>query len=237
MARMKCVLVLVMLAACGDSKPVIHVTGDNICDQIATAACYDMYRCCDDSVIDERLGTSSVPTQDVCVNDLRGTCESDPELAKVQASVAARHMSFDANALTACLNALVEPADRCTSATIPWASACMTSAWVGIVPLNGTCANSLECADPTTYCGTMMSSCVPKPHAAQPCTPGGCTPGTWCSSGNTCRAVTAHGAACTVDEECGPDFACAADGTCEAIAPPASVSYCDAAMESMTVVP
>ena len=38
---MKRLYLLVTLAACSESKPIIHVTKDNICDQIATAACYE----------------------------------------------------------------------------------------------------------------------------------------------------------------------------------------------------
>lgn len=228
----------VVAVACSDSKPKVEVTKDNLCDQIAKVACYDMYRCCDDSQIESTLMTTSVPAQASCEDTLRGGCEQDPELVRVQASVAAGHMAFDAAALNTCLTALLEPADRCASsdATPPWAAACMTVAWTGVVPINGMCDYSDECADPSTYCATSRT-CVPRPHNGQPCNPGGCTPGTYCDPGNVCRTDVAHGGACTADVQCGDGFSCAVDGSCRPAPVDTAGDYCTAATVSIGLEP
>jgi len=229
-------LVILMLAACSDDKPSVAVTAGNICEQVAMVACYDMYRCCDDSQIEAQLGTTSVPTQDACAGSVRDACAANPDLAKFSDSVANQHMTFDASVVNACLHALLEPGSTCVISGIPpWVSACMASAWTGTVPSGAPCAYDRECANAEDYCGTAMLVCVPKPHQGQPCNPGGCTPGTYCA-GSTCMNLTSINGPCATDPQCGPGNHCASDGSCQPIPVTTTTDYCEAASVSTTQI-
>ena len=112
----------------------------------------------------------------------------------------------------------------------------MASAWAGKVALGNPCTADRECADAANYCGTAMRVCVPKPHAGQPCNPGGCTPGTYCA-GSTCMNVTSINGTCATDPECGPGNHCATDGSCQPIPVTNTTDYCEAASVSTMQIP
>src|SRR5436190_19316060 len=75
---------LATAAGCGGA-PSIHTSLDNLCDQIAAVACYDMYQCCAPDAIETLLETTTRPTEAGCRESLKTRCVSGtaPERLRV----------------------------------------------------------------------------------------------------------------------------------------------------------
>jgi len=202
--------VLVVLAGCGSKGPEIDTTQDNVCDQIAEVACFDMYQCCSEGEIERVLMVSDPRTEADCQSDLRTRCKR--ELADLDFSIKNKHVKFDAKVMNDCLRAFVAPENTCATveAVKPWAMACMTSAWTGIVAAGSACDFSYECAA-DSFCASNRT-CTALPTETMPCSIQGCARGLFCDTaavgGPVCHALLDSGVACTSTSQCQKGLFC-----------------------------
>jgi hypothetical protein len=208
-------LALASLVACGSdsTKPSINATKDNVCDQIAQVACYDMYQCCSEGEIEHDLNVTDPRTEDQCRDDIRRLCER--RLATVEASLTAGRVTFDTGTMNTCLKAIVAPDNECATVAdkLPWTDACMMSAWVGNVAVGGACFYSFECAgDGAAYCAP-NETCTALPSSGQPCAQQGCALGFYCDFTNDqCKTLQGQGGTCTSNTQCMKDLFCDLSG-------------------------
>jgi Dickkopf N-terminal cysteine-rich region len=202
--------VFVVLVSCGNHGPDIDTTQDNVCDQIAEVACFDLYQCCSEGEIERTLMVSDPRTQAECQSDLTTRCKR--VIADLDFSIKNKHEKFDAKVMNDCLKEFVAPENTCvTVETVkPWAMACMTSAWTGTVATGGTCDFIYECA-PNNFCGTNRV-CTALPTEAMPCSVQGCASGLFCDNaaagGPVCRALLGTGIPCTSANQCQKGLFC-----------------------------
>jgi hypothetical protein len=229
--------VLVVLAGCGSNGPEVSTTQDNVCEEIAQVACFDMYQCCSEGEIESVLGVNDPRTETDCESDLRTRCER--QVADFDFSIKNKHVRFDAKAMNACLKEFVAPSGTCVTveAAKPWAEACMTSAWVGIVDVGGTCDFPYECtAD--SFCAANRT-CTALATANMPCSSATCASGLFCdfaaAGGAVCHPLLGAGAACTGLGQCQKELFCdtaAPIGSRTCTAPHANGETCDNASGS-----
>jgi len=193
-----------VLAACGGNGPNVSTNQDNVCDQIAQVACFDMYQCCSEGEIESILMVNDSRTEPDCESDLRTRCQR--KVADFDFSIKNKHVKFDSSAMDACLKAFVAPSNTCVTveSVTPWAMACMTSAWVGTVEVGGTCDFGYECAE-NSFCGPNRV-CTALQTESMPCTGQNCASGLFCDiaavGGAVCHAQLAAGTACTSTTQC-----------------------------------
>jgi len=218
--RHKLVIVFLVMAACGgDGKPQIGANKDNVCSQIASVTCYNLYQCCSEGQIESFLKVSDPRTEEQCITDVTRLC--DQQIGLVDASIKAGRVTFDSATMNACLKALVAPDGTCSSvgSMLPWATACMNSAWVGAVAVGGMCLHGFECANPTGAFCASNQTCTALPTEGMPCVNGvQCAGGFFCGAG-TCRAQLAAGGMCNSNQECQKGNFCntAQPRVCEAV--------------------
>lgn len=201
--RHQIVIALCVVMGCsgGNNKPQINATKDNVCNQTASVACYNMYQCCSEGQIEKFLNVSDPRTESECVSDLSRLC--DQQIGIVDASIAAGRMTFDASTMNNCLKALIAPDNSCSSvgSMLPWAAACMTSAWVGVVAVGGACSHNFECANPdAAYCAPNQV-CTALPTEGMSCAGQNCAAGFYCGGG-TCHAQLPAGGMCAANQQC-----------------------------------
>jgi hypothetical protein len=194
---------LITLGCGGDGKPSVSANKDNVCDQIANVACYNLYQCCSEGQIESYLKVTDPRSEADCVTDVTRLCEQ--KIGVVDASITAGRVTFDEKIMNACLKALIVPDDACSSvgSVLPWAEACMDPAWVGTVAVGGMCSRGFECANPgSAYCAPNQT-CTALPTEGMQCAgPGvGCAQGFYCGGG-TCHAQIASGGVCTSNLQC-----------------------------------
>ena len=230
--------VLVVLAGCGSSSPDVSTTQDNVCDQIAEVACFDMYQCCSEGEIESILMVSDPRAEVDCQTDLRTRCER--QAADLDFSIKNKHVRFDAKVMNACLKEFVAPSGACVTveAAKPWTEACMTSAWVGIVDVGGTCDFPNECtAD--AFCAPNRT-CTARVTENMPCSSAVCASGLFCDfaavGGAVCHPLLGAGAPCTGLDQCQKDLFCdtAQFGSRTCTAPHANGETCDNSFGSCT---
>lgn len=223
---------LVVLVSCGGNGPDVDTTQDNVCDQIAEVACFDMYQCCSEGEIERTLGVSDPRTQPECQSDLATRCKR--VIADLDFSIKDRHVKFDAKAMNDCLKEFVAPENTCVTveAMKPWAAACMTSAWTGTVAAGSACDFSYECATDNFCAANRM--CTALPTESMPCSAQGCASGLFCDTaavgGPVCRALLGSGVACTSASQCQKGLFCdtsAPVGMRNCTAPHANGETCD----------
>jgi len=147
--RVAFVIGLSCVIACssnGNGPPNVDTSADNLCDQIAAVACYDLYQCCPEGLIEQALEIQNPESQDQCESDLHKQCVR--ALVTFESSLAAKRVTFDASVMNACLKALLPPSNECATVdtTLPWTDACMMSPWTGNVADGGMCFYNFECA-------------------------------------------------------------------------------------------
>jgi hypothetical protein len=202
---------LLALVACGgnsapsNDRPKIGTTKDNVCDQVAAVACYDLYACCTQGQIERLLNITEPESVSQCRDDVKRACQVkfEPQMFAVTQNRAV----FDATVMDACLTALLAPDGGCATigAAVPWIDACMTGAWTGAVVDAGHCNFSFECATSGRFCSPGQV-CAPRPIAGEPCGTG-CAAGNFCSGG-ICVAQLSPGAACSSSIDCQKDLYC-----------------------------
>jgi hypothetical protein len=203
------VIAVVVAAACGSSdnpKPSVSANKDNVCNQIADVACYDLYQCCSEGQIERYLNVADPRTEDQCKSDVTRLCEQ--KIGTVDSSIQAGKVTFDSSTMNACLKALLPPDNECSSVStmLPWAAACMDSAWVGTVAVGGMCSYPFECAGTDVYCAANQT-CTMLPGNNMACSAAGCATGFYCGGG-TCRAQGAVGAMCQNARQCAKGLYC-----------------------------
>lgn len=207
-------------AACGDDSVTVSGTQDNFCDQIADVACHNLYQCCTESEIESRLGVTDPRTELQCREDYKLRCERGA--ADAHSAIKAGTLTFDAAKFNSCLEAILAPADVCSSieATpqdVPWVTGCKDTPFVGTVAVGGACVFQTtssstwsECAGfPDTYCAPSLK-CTARPTAGFPCSSTiACASAYYCqSSTNTCAPKLAAGAPCQSSAQCDKDLFC-----------------------------
>jgi hypothetical protein len=202
--------VLVVLIGCGSNGLDINTTQDNVCDQIAEVACFDMYQCCSEGEIEGVLMVSDPRTQADCQSDLATRCRR--LAADLDFSIKNKHVKFDSKIMNDCLQEFVAPSNTCVTVepVKPWAMACVTSAWTGIVEIGEACDFSYECAK-DSFCAANRH-CLALAKENQSCLTQSCASGLFCDTlavgGPVCRALLAAGAACTSNTECQKSLFC-----------------------------
>src|SRR5213078_1615814 len=168
----------VVVTACGGGRPDISTTQDNVCDEVATVACFNMYKCCSEGEIERFLGVSDPRTIDQCHSDVHAICER--QLATIDFSVKNKRVRFDSKLMNDCLDAFLAPEDSCVdiAQAKPWTAACMQSAWVGVVANAGACDFGYECIKDSFCSASRM--CAALPTDGMPCGIQGCASGFYC---------------------------------------------------------
>lgn len=206
------VFALLLISACGGDggKPDVSANKDNVCDQIAAVACYDLYQCCSEGQIENYLGVADPRSESECTNDVRRLCEQ--QIGIVDASITGGRVTFNASSMNSCLKALLAPDDSCSTVgtSLPWAAACMESAWEGTVAAGGMCSYRFECAGKESYCAANQT-CTPLPTDGMACSQAGCATGFYCAGG-TCRTQAASGAQCNTNQQCQTGLYCSGGG-------------------------
>jgi Dickkopf-like protein len=199
------------MIGCGgdDGGPSIGTTQDNVCDQVAEVACFNMYQCCSESEIEDFLSVTDPRTQDQCREDVQTICKR--QMATLDFSLKNKHVTFDAKVLDTCLKAIVAPAGSCVSveSMAPWTEACMTSAWTGAVAVAGACDFGYECAK-DSFCNPNRI-CTALPTVGMTCSlqsaQQSCASGLFCDAG-ICHALLAAGGSCTSTTQCQKGLFC-----------------------------
>ncbi|HUS29201.1 MAG TPA: hypothetical protein VMZ53_11840 [Kofleriaceae bacterium] len=201
-----------LAAACGgDSSVDISTNQDNFCEQIADVVCHNLYQCCTESEIEDRLSVSEPRTEAQCRQDYSRLCQRGG--ADVRDSLQDGRITFDPAKLNGCLEAILAPTDTCSAvaeATVPWKEACKDAPWVGTVAVGAACLFPFDCAGaPDAFCGPDLK-CKMKPTAGFPCsTSNPCASAYYCQpTTSTCAPKVAAGAACTSSTQCGTDLFC-----------------------------
>jgi hypothetical protein len=194
------------LAACGDEGVSVDADQNNVCGEIAEVACHNLYSCCSEGEIEDFLGVSEPRTEEQCREDLTRLC--DRNTGSLQDSIEDGRVRFEDTRMNDCLSALVAPDGVCVDvvAELPWAMACMDSAWVGTVQIDGTCIFAHDCAGaPDNFCAPNQK-CAAKPTAGFPCGTG-CASDFYCMTG-ICQPRLAVGGPCTTTSQCQDDLFC-----------------------------
>ncbi len=197
---------LVLIAACGDDGIDIETSSDTVCAEIAEVACHNMYQCCTEGEIQDYLEVSEPRTQDQCRVDVERACIRTT--ATLQHSISENKVRFDSQIMNTCLQSLAAPEGTCADVVdaLPWTEACMTTAWVGIVPVDGECKFAHECGGaPDSFCAPNQT-CKLKPGHGEPCG-SGCSSGTYCSLG-ICQPRLPVGGQCMSTTMCQKDLFC-----------------------------
>src|SRR5262249_2992948 len=136
----------VLIVGCGHNGPDINATQDNICDEVASVACWNMYTCCTESQIENFLMVTDPRTVDQCHADIHARCLR--HVAQINFSIKNKHLKFDSKIMNDCLNELVAPSGACVSleSKLPWTELCMQSAWSGLVADGSPCDFPDECS-------------------------------------------------------------------------------------------
>lgn len=179
-----------VIAGCS-SKPDIHTTADNVCDEVAAALCYDMSQCCGGDQLAQLLGSGAS-----CHAVIAQRCTA--AMAPDRFSLAKGNVVFDGTRMDACLDEL-EMDDSCMANGPPWAEVCAISPWLGTVAPGGTCNNPHECATGTSCLGQI---CQDAGQIDAPCqTSLECDLGLVCD-GNVCSPPAPNGGICGSDAGC-----------------------------------
>ncbi len=215
---MKRLVVCALLVACADDDsgggPIAI---EDLGTRLAQVSCQKVFDCCTDAEIMSQfmnIKYMGVPitTFDQCVGFTAGFFNM-LALPQWQASIAAGRMEYDAAAAGGCVSA---------SASLSCSEYAALSNGSGNTSLAGTCQpflipkveNGGACSDDeectSDNCvqtsSSMDGTCQAMPGAGEPCD-GSCIDGYYCgfASGETtetCLALVANGAPCTLDEEC-----------------------------------
>ena len=196
---------VVMIGCGGDGRPNISATQDNLCDEIAEVACYNMYQCCSESEIEDFLMVTDPRTEEQCREDVHTVCER--QLTTINFSLDNKRVRFDEKVMNKCLDALVPPDGACTSITSmkPWAEACMESSWLGTVSDGGQCDFPYECGK-DSFCNPSRV-CTALPGDGMACSAQGCASGLYCGVG-VCHPLLAEGGMCTSTLQCEKGLFC-----------------------------
>jgi len=202
-----CGFVSALLAvACGGGVNV-STSASNVCNEIAEVACHNLYQCCTEGQIESYLGVSEPRSEEQCREDVFRRCKRAS--VTLDASIEAGRVRFSPELMNTCLDAIVAPGDACGEVVmqLPWEDACLESAWVGVVELQGACFFNHDCAGaPDNFCAPNQK-CTAKPTAGFPCGTG-CASAFYCGTGGICQPKVAVGGPCLSSLQCQKDLFC-----------------------------
>jgi len=203
------VIVMIGCGGGGDGHPAIRTSQDSVCDDVAEVACYNMYRCCSESEIEDILSVTDPRTQDECHEDVVTLCKRN--LVTIDFSIKNKHLKFDAEIMNKCLEAIVAPTDTCSaiSSMEPWTEACLESAWSGTVEPGGACDFPNECTK-DNFCSAGRL-CTALPAEGMACSIQGCASGLYCDATevpSVCHAQLAAGGPCSSVVQCQKGLYC-----------------------------
>jgi hypothetical protein len=197
-----------LLVGCQDGIKV-DAEEDSFCEEYAEVACYNMYRCCSERLIEQELGVSEPRTEEQCREDKRRNCERSS--ASLRDSLKAGRVTFEAAAFNECLSTVIAPDDTCSTyvTELPWETPCEAQVWVGTVGMGGACFFDHDCAGSpnSAECGPDQK-CIALPTSGFPCPTGECAEGFFCGPNTICTAQLAEGAPCTGSNQCKEDLFC-----------------------------
>lgn len=207
--RLACVAVIGLLAGCQEGIS-IDASESNFCDELAEVACHNMYQCCSEAQIENELGVSEPRTEAQCREDKKRLCIRSS--ASLRDSLAAGRVELKADALNACLDAMLAPDGTCSTYVdeLPWLEACKQQAWVGKVAAGGACFFDHDCAGApkNAECG-VDQKCAALPGVGSPCLNGTtCAEDFFCGPGSVCAQRLAENAPCTNSDECQENLFC-----------------------------
>jgi hypothetical protein len=197
---------VVFAIGCGDEGVNIDTNDSNVCDEVAEVACHNLYQCCTEGEIESRLKVSEPRTELQCREDISRACERDT--ASLAFSIQEGRVRFDGEVMNGCLSALVAPENTCAEVlpALPWTEACMNTAWVGTVAVDGACFFNVECAGaPDNFCAPNRK-CQARPGHGQPCG-SGCASQFYCTGG-LCQPRLPAGGLCAQTSECQTGLFC-----------------------------
>ncbi len=194
---------VVLMFGCGDDG--ISTNKDNVCEEIAKVACFDVYSCCAEGEIEQFLDVNEPRSETDCRADVGRRCKR--AMANEAHSFEQKRVTFDSRVMNNCLESLTAPDGTCATieAKLPWAEACASNAWVGAVADGAECEHGYECASIDSFCSG-SKKCVAKPGNGQPCGPG-CKSGLFCN-GATCEPLVGAGQSCTSSAQCTTGLFC-----------------------------
>lgn len=234
--------VLGVAAACGGDGVDVNTSASNFCSEIADVICHNMYQCCTESEIEQKLRVSDPRTENQCREDLTRSCDRNSQT--LRDSLDAGRVKLDAARLNDCLNAVLAPGEACgtVETEIPWKEACSTTPWVGLVQPLGSCFFNFDCAGyPDAVCGPDQK-CKLKGTTGSPCA-GGCASDYYCA-GQTCAPKGDVGGMCTSDLQCNTKKNLFCDvpptltmGTCAVTGPAGTACRENSACQSSDCVP
>ena len=232
------------LIACGSDNgpPSISTSADNLCDQIAAVACYDLYDCCSEGEIERDLNIQNPESQDQCNEDVSKLCERS--FATVESSLAANRVTFNPSLMNDCLKSLLPTGDVCATVDtmLPWTAACKMTPFTGNVADGSMCFYTFECAGtgPSTSFCAPDQTCKALPTNGMPCSTEGCAAGNYCDPTATCKPLQSMGGTCTSTTECATGLFCdttTGPGTCEMLLAGGDACTSSAACESNECLP
>jgi hypothetical protein len=207
--RLAFLSVIGLLAGCQDGIS-IDASEDNFCDEFAEVACHNMYQCCSEAQIENELGVTEPRTEVQCREDKKRVCIRST--ASIRDSLAAKRVELKADALDACLTAMLAPDGTCSTYVdeLPWLEACKAEVWVGKVAAGGACFFDHDCAGApkNAECGADQK-CAALPTAGSPCLNGvSCAADFFCGPGTICTQKLAENAPCTSNDQCQEKLFC-----------------------------
>ena len=204
-----CLSACLLIVACGESGVVVDTTAETFCEEIAEVYCHNMYQCCTEREIEQRLGVSEPRSELECRQDITRDCIRDS--APVMDSLRANRVTFDPVLMNTCLNAILAPPNECAAVVMeaPWKEACKDSPFIGQVAVGGACFYNVDCAGaPDTAECAPTQRCVALPTAGFPCVNGSCAADFFCGTNAICQPKLAAGAPCTGLNQCQEELFC-----------------------------
>jgi hypothetical protein len=233
-----CAASIAALTGCGDDGVTIDTSASNICSEMADVACHNLYSCCTEGEIEDFLNVTERQSEEQCREDVKITCERN--IAPLRHSLELKRVKFDSNLANNCLAALLAPGGTCAEVLpeLPWAEVCMVSSWTGLVPAEGECEQTYECANaPDAFCAPSRK-CQAKAGHGQPCGQG-CAHEFYCSS-NICQPRLPAGSTCQSTSQCQEKLFCDTSmvmPVCTAPQPAGAACTSDTACQSGDCIP
>ena len=196
------------MVACGGGDGSSSVAITDFATQFPDALCTKAFKCCTQVELSMLFDSSTTLTTTTQCDTYEETLFGF-SVTRINASVTAGRVTYDADAAGACLGAI--SGASCTDfdhdATTPNAPPSCAPFLVAKVAVGGGCTQNYECT--TGYCKGAVTTptpmdgmCAAVPTMGQACE-STCAAGLYCDFMSlTCQAVKADGSACAMGDEC-----------------------------------
>jgi hypothetical protein len=201
-------LVTLCLAGCSgkEKEPVVEMSVDTYCEQVAAVACWNMWNCCTGQQIEDVLGITISVEPAECRRDVQLICEDNMATvlwAAYKGSVRLEEANADA-----CFQSLLLAGDCFQHVSeIPWSRWCEDEHWFGTLQPGADCLYSFECVE-SSYCAADRK-CKALPKENQECPSYECATGLFCNpSTGRCEGLKSSGQRCYSDGWCAAGLFC-----------------------------